>query len=272
MGMRSAVQVFSLAALCVLGPACGGGGSGGGGGGDSPGPAGPLVLLRDIQTRQASAAARSLCVAGGIVFFVATEWQHGEELWKTDGTPAGTGLVKDLRPGSLGSSPELLTAVGSMVFFEAVADPATGWQLWRSDGSDAGTIQLTSLGTNFPPQHLTAVGSTLFFTAYDPVNGNALWRSDGTPGGTLVVSQIRSGGAPSQPDHLIAVNLAGLGATLFFTVDDGSNGNELWMSDGTTLGTKMVAQIQPGSGSSYCHLIPASKAHMRLLVLSPFVS
>ena len=49
---------------------------------------------------------RSLTVVGSTVFFTATDATHGTELWKTDGTAAGTALVKDVYPGSIGSYPD----------------------------------------------------------------------------------------------------------------------------------------------------------------------
>ena len=43
------------------------------------------------------------------------------------------------------------------------------------------------------------------------------------------------------------------GTTLYFRANDGTNGGELWKSDGTASGTMMVKDINNGSGSSYPH-------------------
>src|SRR5262249_58532624 len=81
---------------------------------------------------------------GGTLFFTANDGVNGEELWKSDGTEAGTVLVKDINPGSAfgygyGSRPYELTAVGGTLFFTA-DDGAHGRELWKSNGTEAGTV------------------------------------------------------------------------------------------------------------------------------------
>ena len=60
-----------------------------------------------------------------------------------------------------------------------------------------------------------------------------------------MVKDIYSGSGSSSPDYLTAV-----GNTLYFRATDGTNGVELWKSDGTASGTVMVKDIRSGSGSS----------------------
>ena len=77
------------------------------------------------------------------------------------------------------------------------------------------------------PQFFTAIGSTLYFSAYDTTFGRELWKSDGTASGTMMVKDINSVGS-SSPGPFTAV-----GNTLYFQATDGTNGTELWKSDGT---------------------------------------
>src|SRR5687768_8954273 len=87
-------------------------------------------------------------------------------------------------------------------------------------------INTTAVGEG--PDHLTAVGSTLFFTQSTPGTGDELWKTDGTSTGTVLVKDINPGEASSAADGLTAAN-----GRLYFFADDGEHGVELWTSDGT---------------------------------------
>lgn len=56
---------------------------------------------------------------GGTIFFTATDAINGRELWKSDGTVAGTSLVKDIFVGVSNSNPTSLTNVNGRLFFAA---------------------------------------------------------------------------------------------------------------------------------------------------------
>ena len=65
-----------------------------------------------------------------------------------------------------------------------------------------------------------------------------------------MVKDIYSGSSSSSPMYLTAV-----GSTLYFRANDGTNGSELWKSDGTASGTVIVKDIYSGStGSSPTYL------------------
>jgi ELWxxDGT repeat protein len=210
---------------------------------------GPTVFLKDIAPGSESSLTGYQAVMGNVLYFAANDNTHGTELWRSDGTPEGTYLVRDIAPPSYALySPADLTVVGNRLFF-VTYHQRYGAELWKSDGTREGTrlVKDIVLGTDGTwIDNLTAVGNLLYFSADDGVTGVELWRSDGTAGGTRRVKNINPGAASSNPASLINVN-----GTLYFTADDGVAGRELWKSDGTRDGTRKVKNIRPGADGSW---------------------
>src|SRR5206468_3051891 len=75
-------------------------------------------LLKDIAPLPASRPSLAAEV-NGTLFFSAEDALHGRELWRSDGTAAGTVLVKDILPGLAGSNPNNLMDVNGTLFFSA---------------------------------------------------------------------------------------------------------------------------------------------------------
>jgi ELWxxDGT repeat protein len=216
-----------------------------------------LSLVKDINTGSDDGLEDELdgeagAFVGSTYFFPAYDGTNGRELWKSDGTEAGTVMVKDLRAGSSSSSPERLTAVGNILFFTAY-DRVNGRELWKSDGTEAGTFLVKDIRPGLDdeddpesgnPEELIAVGNTLYFSANDGTNGDELWKSDGTESGTVMVKDIRAGSSSSGPEKLTA-----MGNTLYFAATTDGSGTELWKSDGTDSGTVLVVDIITGGSS-----------------------
>jgi ELWxxDGT repeat protein len=224
----------------------------------SDGTAAGTVMVKDIASGTASGSPHGLTDVNGTLFFQANDGTNGYELWKSDGTAAGTVMVKDIYTGLNSSSPYYFTNVNGTLYFRA-NDSTNGFELWKSDGTEAGTVMVKdiwpSTGNSFPEQ-LTNVNGTLYFSADDGTAGRELWKSDGTAAGTVMVKDINTGavafaiaipGAPSsRPSSLISID-----GTLYFSADNGSNGRELWKSDGTDAGTLMVKDVEPGLGHGF---------------------
>src|SRR5690606_25597078 len=79
-------------------------------------------------------------LANGIVLFVATGATTGQELWRTNGTPAGTFLVQEIVAGSANANIEDLQAAGNLAFFTAV-DGVHGRELWITDGNAVSMVK-----------------------------------------------------------------------------------------------------------------------------------
>ncbi len=56
-------------------------------------------MVKDIGTGSPDGTLNDLTEVNGVLFFQAHDGVHGKELWKSDGTAAGTVLVKDITPG-----------------------------------------------------------------------------------------------------------------------------------------------------------------------------
>src|SRR3954454_14002287 len=210
---------------------------------------GDLIVKRvaDINPGAGNAIPTDITDVNGAVFFRADDGIHGTELWRSDGSTAT--MVADIKPApGTGSSPSELTNVNGTLYFVA-NDGTNGAELWKSSGVGATMVANIKPGASGSgPYGLTDFNGTLYFAADDGTNGVELWKSNGGPlgpGGTEMAANINPAGASSNPGGLTPVN-----GTLFFGADDGTNGEELWKSDGST--AAMVADINPtaGTGSS----------------------
>lgn len=170
---------------------------------------------------------------GDLAFFTACRRRDGCELWKTDGTPEGTGVVRDIFAGGEGSDPVGLTPVGRSLYFLAT-DAEHCCQLWVTDGTAAGTkIVKDTTGTLGRPFSLMPVGGRLYFVAEDAEHGAELWTTNGTEVGTVLVKDLLPGPASSRPRDLTPV-----GERLFFLAGQGDQA--LYVTDGTAAGTLLL--------------------------------
>lgn len=199
-----------------------------------------------MQVLQNVEGSSQLAEAAGGWFFTAHSDAAGRELYFTDGTAAGTLLLKDIYPGTVGSLVnEAVELNGKLIF--AARDGVHGTELWTSDGTPAGThlladIEPGSFGTN--PSRLTRVGQLVYFRAGRASTGFELYRTDGTAAGTGIVKDIQLGAASSNPKNLVS-NAAG--TQLLFQAHDGVHGSEIWASDGSPSGTQLLSDLEPGS-------------------------
>src|SRR5436853_601150 len=105
----------------------------------------------------AVAAARTGASMATKILFSATDSTYGYELWVTDGTAGGTVLVKDIFPGTPGSYPKNITALGNGKAVFSATDGFDGRELWVTDGTTAGTYRVKDIGTgssNSNPQYI----------------------------------------------------------------------------------------------------------------------
>jgi ELWxxDGT repeat protein len=178
-------------------------------------------------------------------------------MWRTDGTAAGTYV---LQPA--GTMAILATMNGVAYFVAPVDDGKVTWDgLWRTDGSLAGTTPVMSVypgaGTSVISPPFVANG-VIYLAGYSAADG-ALWKSDGTAAGTVPVKVIRPHVGTAIADPEIGCMREALGR-VFFQANDGTNGLQPWVSDGTAAGTFMLKNINPTgvSGSYPCEFTEAN--------------
>ena len=207
-------------------------------------------------------------------FFQGHTTSSGNELWKSDGTSAGTTLVKEINTLSNSSSANF-TEAGNTTFFTA-NDVIHGNELWKSDANGVSMVKDIHISGSSNPRNLLALNGKLYFIADDATSGSSLWESNGTSDGTiqigtftgitnltpmpdnsiyftignylwhyngsaLPVSPITPTVSMQSPSRLTAVS-----NQLYFSAYSVGFGTELWTSNGTDAGTFMVKDIRVG--------------------------
>ena len=218
-------------------------------------------ILRDIHTGTGDDGAPNdsfpglLTLHDGEVFFVADDGDHGAELWKTDGSEAGTELVRDIRDGAEGAftNADSVVSNGSFLIFTA-DDGTTGNELWRSNGTEAGTTIIEDItpgaeGNLNSFASLTEFDGTVYFSADDGATGKELWMTDGTTAGTVMIADISPG--VTQDDQSIPyssypTNFQKIEGRVYFSAHTPQTGRELWVTDGTANGTELVEDLIEG--------------------------
>jgi ELWxxDGT repeat protein len=137
---------------------------------------------------------------GKRALFVANRRGHGYELWRTDGTPTGTVMVRDIRHGSGGIRGSQIFVMSRLLGAGAVFyanDGEHGAELWKSNGWHDGTVLVKDINSGLASSNAPEVGPVLttfgtdgWFPADDGVHGVEPWTTDGTQAGTNMLKNI----------------------------------------------------------------------------------
>lgn len=184
--------------------------------------------------------ARILAAAGNQLFFVGRDSIHGSELWRTDGTVAGTRMVEDINPGKASSVLEKMTARNGVAYFIGY-DIEHGYELWRSNGTSAGTYMIKDISTNDTDINysmdfgdITATNDVVYFTTNE-----GIWTTDGTSAGTTLLANVDVSSPLFKSNNRI------------YFVSGTYNPIILWKSDGTSATTGPVTELAYTSFSFY---------------------
>ena len=193
----------------------------------------------------------SFAVLNNVAYFNANDGIYGSELWRSDGTAAGTYMVKDIDPGGAASGPNYIIAANGKLYFSAYTDNY-GWEPWISDGTEAGTQILSDINSGNAssyPAEFVSVNSSVFFTINEGY-GSVVWKTDGTSAGTQLVYDFTAHDLYSG----YVTEATASNGLYFFSANTPTYGRELWRSDGTEAGTYMVKDIGPDQSDSYSPL------------------
>jgi len=195
------------------------------------GTLGGTRLVKDVNPAGSSNPRQMIAFGGRLFFFADTS--EGRQLWRSDGTPAGTVRVHDF-PANAPDTLNLVQTDGALFVLQGTV---SGVEVWRSDGTEAGTERVLDL-----PQPLYSyrpAGRHLFLVTRDTAQNNEMWAVSGTSQAVRVL----------EVETALAIQMLGIGDNLVFSLED-DHGREPWWSDGTPEGTHLIADICPGSCSS----------------------
>ncbi len=161
---------------------------------------------------------------GDTLLFKADGGAEGPELWRSDGTQAGTHLLKDLLPGQFGATPMSFFEMGDEVFFTgftmAGGDSSA---IWVTDGTEAGTTQLFTLsspelyGVNDGMLYLAGNFPRELYFSQGGVNDTVLATSPDVSAACCgLVGQV----LPALGGYFISAYVDGVGEELFFYGND----------------------------------------------------
>jgi ELWxxDGT repeat protein len=205
---------------------------------------GAARLVRDINPGSARSSISGFLAVGNVVYFSATDRLDNQELWKTDDTTQGTVQVGEINLSG-GSNPAYLQAMGSTVFFTAF-NPFTGRDLYKTDGATISLAADFSRVVDTISGGFAVSGDRAYFAGIDAEDNGA--RLYFTTGKTSSVRQL-GGIHPilsmgNAPQEIIAGPTPG---SVIFSGWDASHGRELWLSDGTDVGTRRISDVAPGA-------------------------
>jgi ELWxxDGT repeat protein len=184
------------------------------------------------------------------------------KLWKMQSTPNSESLVTTAQTLNFSEISGLVKLDDDEILFNGKLSLTGKWGIYRSNGVrielvrdiNTATHPNASSSSNLEYAQMTIpenIGGTIYFIGYSSEFQGELWKTDGTFPGTVLVKDIFTNN--SNPFQ----SLAGpryytkIGNTIYFSARDAVNGIELWKTDGTGQGTKMIKDINLGNNTNF---------------------
>jgi ELWxxDGT repeat protein len=171
----------------------------------------------------------------------------GYQLWRSDGTAAGTFKLLQITPNNQYIQANSLRTIGNKVYF--LVRKLTGdTEFWVSDGTVPGTMKLTDVPSSYAAQdrfEAFFLDGKYVYLSVDAQNSKVKWAAtDGTPNGTELLLNL-----PSNTDFFLSfydsetVKSILNGSFFFFCKNNSTTEYELWKSNGTAMGTEKVKSL-----------------------------
>jgi ELWxxDGT repeat protein len=192
---------------------------------------------------------------GDVLYLGAQDSENGTRIWRTDGTPEGTyGIGPRYGASIIDGLIVMAIPTRTTTGFAFIGwDAAHGMEPWVSDGTLVGTHLAADVNPGPASAYpsidaciISASDGTFFTNLYEPFHGHELWRSDGTEAGTHLVADLLPDGFFMRLwdgkwfGNLLAFNFSRFDGVLGTTFN-----SELWLTDGTPAGTRLVTEIIP---------------------------
>ena len=208
---------------------------------------------------------RNFADINGTFYFTMNDSVHGFEVWKSNGTDAGTELVKDIYDdGTSGLAAPSSAAFGyhlfnGEVYFSVQNDGTHGSEIWKTNGTAAGTTMVRDINLEpngpgvtdhaiFDPFSFIEYNGELYFSARDGIQAGKhnveLWKTDGTFAGTTLVADLFPGTGPGTPTQFEVID----GVLYFGANAVGGGFGQLWKYDGVNPASIISSNYHFGGG------------------------
>ena len=175
-------------------------------------------LIKDINPgptgsyESASPDIYTACAIGNFLYFRANNGINGSELWRSDGTSAGTIMLKDIYSGTNSSYPNAFINFNDKLIFSSL-DGVKGTEIWSSDVTINGTVLLKDIyegSSGSTPYAMNIFNNKLFFTAATFIAGRELWSYNGNVLSTNIPNEnkLELGIYPNPASNILNISLA----------------------------------------------------------------
>jgi len=228
---------------------------------------GPLMVTSPADNLRSSFF--NLTNVGGTLFFTSayqtfdennTPINNGSELWRIAANGQAQ-LVGDIAPGTDGSSPSNLNAIGNTLYFTANdrttdengVDAGHGAEIWRV-GTSGAAVRISDIlpgNGDASAKQFTVAGTSLYFVANDGTSGFELWRvaAGANAPESLAINPIGGGIATDSDGYLSNAHLTSLGSNIYFVGNNGVHGNQIWVAGDSGSPTRLTSIDGPTGDS-----------------------